>query len=50
MILNSKRRLSAAIVAVVAVGFLAGTANVATAQQKKPNILVIWGDDIGYWN
>ena len=20
------------------------------AEQKKPNILVIWGDDIGYWN
>ena len=24
--------------------------NVALAQSKKPNILVIWGDDIGYWN
>lgn len=22
----------------------------ALAQQDKPNILVIWGDDIGYWN
>ena len=22
----------------------------AQAQAKKPNILVIWGDDIGYWN
>ena len=22
----------------------------AQAQQKKPNILVIWGDDVGYWN
>ncbi|HZI54234.1 MAG TPA: sulfatase-like hydrolase/transferase, partial [Chitinophagaceae bacterium] len=22
----------------------------AMAQAKKPNILVIWGDDIGYWN
>ncbi len=22
----------------------------ASAQAKKPNILVIWGDDIGYWN
>jgi len=22
----------------------------AAAQQAKPNILVIWGDDIGYWN
>jgi len=23
---------------------------IADAQQKKPNILVIWGDDIGFWN
>ena len=22
----------------------------AHAQVKQPNILVIWGDDIGYWN
>ncbi|MHC5110523.1 MAG: arylsulfatase [Planctomycetota bacterium] len=22
----------------------------AAAQQEKPNILIIWGDDIGYWN
>jgi hypothetical protein len=22
----------------------------ASAQQKKPNILILWGDDIGYWN
>ena len=22
----------------------------ALAQAKKPNILIIWGDDIGYWN
>jgi arylsulfatase A-like enzyme len=22
----------------------------AAAQEKKPNILIIWGDDIGYWN
>ncbi len=22
----------------------------ATAQEKKPNILVIWGDDIGWFN
>jgi arylsulfatase len=22
----------------------------ADAERKKPNILVIWGDDIGYWN
>ena len=28
---------------------LAGAAP-ATAQQQKPNIVVIMGDDIGYWN
>jgi len=22
----------------------------ASAQQSKPNILILWGDDIGYWN
>ena len=22
----------------------------ADAQSEKPNIVVIWGDDIGYWN
>ena len=25
-------------------------ASLAHAQQKKPNVLVIWGDDIGTWN
>ena len=33
----------------VAVALL-GLALPAAAQQKKPNILVIFGDDIGYWN
>jgi arylsulfatase len=26
------------------------TAFQLNAQQKQPNILVIWGDDVGYWN
>jgi arylsulfatase A-like enzyme len=26
------------------------TAGMALAQEEKPNILVIWGDDIGTWN
>jgi arylsulfatase A-like enzyme len=29
---------------------LLGSASPAQAADKKPNILVIWGDDIGYWN
>ena len=40
------RRAAVAIAALV----FAFAASTASAQQKKPNILVIWGDDIGYWN
>ena len=29
---------------------LALVAGPAAAQQKKPNILIIWGDDIGWFN
>ncbi|MEI6195808.1 MAG: arylsulfatase, partial [Verrucomicrobiota bacterium] len=25
-------------------------ASVQAADAKKPNILILWGDDIGYWN
>ena len=34
----------------VAVSGLPVCASAAPAEAKKPNILVIWGDDIGYWN
>jgi len=34
----------------VAVGLLVMTVIPAGAQQKKPNILVIWGDDVGWSN
>jgi arylsulfatase len=39
-------------VALAALGALAlvCASGPAAAQQKKPNILVIWGDDIGTWN
>ena len=29
---------------------IVGSSFTAEAQQKQPNILVIWGDDIGTWN
>jgi hypothetical protein len=42
------RRLFAAMAAIITVGLLTGNADQASAQ-KKPNILVIWGDDVGQW-
>jgi len=46
---SSRLTVAAAVLAAVVV---ASFAPVAMAQQaeKKPNILVIWGDDIGTWN
>ena len=32
------------------VAWFAATAAAAQQPQKRPNILVIWGDDVGYWN
>jgi arylsulfatase len=29
---------------------IAASAGVVHAQDQKPNILILWGDDIGYWN
>jgi arylsulfatase len=29
---------------------LFSTGSPASAADKKPNILIIWGDDIGYWD
>ena len=34
----------------LACGVALGTPSFAQAQAKKPNIVVLWGDDIGYWN
>ncbi len=42
------RKFSLLTIALLAA--LALIAGPAVAQQKKPNILIIWGDDIGYWN
>ncbi|MFV2070448.1 MAG: sulfatase-like hydrolase/transferase, partial [Pirellulales bacterium] len=32
------------------IGLIAGASDVASAQQKRPNIVIIWGDDIGQSN
>ena len=39
-----------ASLAVLCVGMMLGASRDASGQQKQPNILVIWGDDIGIWN
>ena len=42
-----KSKLLRAALLLVALGL--STAS-SFAQAKKPNILILWGDDIGYWN
>ena len=36
--------------ALVTLALVIGGSGSAWAQAKQPNILIIWGDDIGYWN
>jgi len=40
----------AVVLAVIIVGLALIAGPASAAEQKKPNILVIWGDDIGMWN
>ena len=47
--MHKGRRVSLAAAATLATLMTAGATHAATAP-KKPNIVVIWGDDIGYWN
>src|SRR5688500_20286460 len=42
---NFRQNLSCILI--IMLGLLMGNDLFA---QKKPNILVIWGDDVGYWN
>jgi arylsulfatase len=34
----------------LAAAILVSLALTAQAQQEKPNIVILWGDDVGYWN
>ena len=45
---NMKKALKLAIIGLAALTI--GFTSIARAAQEKPNIVVIWGDDIGYWN
>ena len=38
------------LTALGAVALALGLSAPVQAAQKKPNIVVIWGDDVGYWN
>ena len=38
------------LAAVVTLALLMTVGVTRAADPKKPNILIIWGDDIGYWN
>jgi arylsulfatase len=44
------RAIMVGLVATMAIGAGTASAQTAPAAQKKPNILVMFGDDIGYWN
>ncbi len=48
MIRDKRLRYGLAVVTAVAVLVCAFVK--AQAADKKPNILILWGDDIGYWN
>jgi hypothetical protein len=44
---DMKAKLTVTVLAAVTLAVSTAT---SFAQAKKPNILIIWGDDIGYWN
>ena len=44
------RRMLIAVLMLTGVSSMASVASLATPQQQPPNILVLWGDDIGMWN
>lgn len=48
--MSTKHRWLNLTATVLCFGLVAGAADLASAQQKKPNIVVVWGDDIGWFN
>ena len=46
----AKHYVAAFFAASIGIGVFAIDSQSAHAQQKKPNIVVIWGDDIGQFN
>ena len=48
--MTEPRRKPILTLLLIGLGILAGTSAPVRAQQKKPNILVIWGDDVGWSN
>ena len=48
--MKSHPRFGPLMAAALALLGLAAITDVVSAQEKKPNILCIWGDDIGTWN
>src|SRR5512139_1708843 len=47
---GNMRTITAAVLSVIVIGMALVAGPAYAAEQKKPNILVIWGDDIGMWN
>ena len=45
-----KISFASVLVFAFSVALLAPATVQAQAQTKNPNILIIWGDDIGFWN
>jgi arylsulfatase A-like enzyme len=50
MMSRHRKTRSVSLLAAVTLATLLTAGSTRAAEVKKPNILIIWGDDIGYWN
>jgi arylsulfatase A-like enzyme len=48
--MNTKLFKHGLTVLTASMALIGAVATVSAADAKKPNILILWGDDIGYWN